>query len=416
MIERGKGFRNLWTDFKNDLDSYNLGAGIVAAIFGLSVGVVHIGAGHEAGLPSEFIKAWITTKLWLSGIIGILVASYYRLPLPMANSIPAIFLFTAAAAQYGLSETLGATFLAGMLAFIIGISGVLGRLIKLFPTPIILGMIGGVLLNFGIDLVVPLQTALIPAIVMITAYLVVMKYVPKFPPVLASLIVGVIWLFYIGIDFSAVEFTVVTPQAFLPEFTFSAFLAYGLPLTMILVGVETPAGVGILKAVDYKQFPINGVTAAGGLGTMIGSFFNLHSSCIAAPMTAITSSPDAGKLEKRWVAAVIVGITWIIVAPFYGSLVTLFEITPGYFISIIAGLALVKVLISALGGSLGASTNKIGALFAFLIAASDIEILDIGAAFWALLIGVTISLFIEPQDFDFEFNKKETPVEKGYSK
>ncbi len=185
------------------------------------------------------------------------------------------------------------------------------------------------------------------------------------------------------------------------EFTLEAFLAYGLPLTIILVGMETPVGVGIIKAVGYKKTPDNGVTFANGLGTIVGSFFNLHSTAIAAPMTAIVASPDSGKHEKRWVAAVIVGIIWIAAAPFYGTLVTLFQIMPRYFINIIAGLALLKVLISTIGGALGAENHKIGALFAFLIAASGIKLLGVGASFWALIIGIAISLFVETADFQF---------------
>jgi benzoate membrane transport protein len=47
---------------------------------------------------------------------------------------------------------------------------------------------------------------------------------------------------------------------------------------------------------------------------------------------------------------------------------------------------------------------KLGAFFALIIAASGITIFKIGAPFWALTIGVIISLIMEKEDF--ESNKK----------
>ncbi len=171
--------------------------------------------------------------------------------------------------------------------------------------------------------------------------------------------------------------------------------------------METPAGVGLVKGMGYDKVPANGITAVGGLGTMISSFFNLHSTCIAAPMTGICSSPEAGERDKRWVAAVITGAIFVVCAPFYGYVVSLIEATPGYFIAIIAGLALVRVLTSALAIAFSGKKHEMGALFAFLIAASGIQILGIGASFWALVLGVLISMIFETKDFEF-IVKRET--------
>jgi len=399
LLEKGIGYKNVIGDFWRDLNSQNIGAGVIAAIFGLSAGVIHISAGTAAGLPMDFLIFWVTSLYFINGVFGLLVPAYYRQPLPMANSIPGALLFAAVIPTVGLGPALGATLIAGILTLLIGLSGAMGKIMRFTPTPIVLGMIGGVLLRFGLNLVAPLQDALLPSLLMIGAYLLTTKFFKKFPAVISSLVVGIIWLVVTGTDFSKVSLVVDYPRFVVPEFSLEAFLAYGLPLTIILVGMETPVGVGLLKAVGYKNIPANGVTFANGLGTTIGAFFNLHSTAIAAPMTGIISSPEAGKLEKRWVAAVVIGIIWIAVAPFYGSLVTLFKITPSYFINIVAGLALVKVLISTIGGALSANNHKLGALFAFLVAASGIKLLGVGASFWALIFGIVISLIVETEDF-----------------
>ena len=409
MIEKGIGYKGLWTDLKENINSQNVGAGVVAAIFGLSAGVVHIGAGTSANLPVEFIIMWVTSLYLINGLFGLFVATYYRQPIPMANSIPGALLFAASIPIVGLGPTLGATLIAGVLTVIIGLSGAMGFVMKFTPTPIVLGMIGGVLLRFGLGLVAPMQSDFLPVALMIGAYLIMVKWAPKFPAVVVSLFVGVVWLLVSGTDFSSVSVVMDYPRFTMPQFTLEAFFAYGLPLTVILVGMETPVAVGILKAMGYKNTPANGATVASGLGTMLASFFNLHSTAVAAPMTGICASSEAGKLEGRWISAFVVAVIWIIVAPFYGTLVNLFQIMPPFFVNVIAGLALLRVLSTTIGGALGANTHRIGALFAFLIAASGITLLGIGASFWALILGIGISLFVETKDFDLS-KKKDIPA------
>ncbi len=192
----------------------------------------------------------------------------------------------------------------------------------------------------------------------------------------------------------------------MPEFTLGAFLTYGLPLAIILVGMETPAGVGLVKGMGYKDAPANAITAVGGIGTMVSSFFNLHSTCIAAPMTGVCASPEAGTHEKRWVAAVIAGAIFVVAAPFYGYVVSLLEATPRYFIAIIAGLALMRVITSSMAIAFSGKKHEIGALFAFLIAASGIQILGIGATVGALVLGVVVSAIFETKDFEFIFTRE----------
>nr|WP_255760145.1 benzoate/H(+) symporter BenE family transporter [Halomonas desiderata] len=394
-------------DFIRDLTPENASAGLVAGVFGLSAGVIHISAGTAAGLDSSFIMIWVISYLMINGLFGLLVPSYYRLPLPMANSIPGALLFAAVIPVVGLEAALGATLIAGAISLVAGLTGVMATVMRLIPMPIVMGMIAGVLLSFGTRMVGSLDDALLPAAIMILSFFLAARLFRRVPPLLVAMGAGIAYLMATGVDFSGIQATVRFPEFVVPEFTLGAFLAYGLPLAIILVGMETPAGVGLVKGMGYDKVPANGITAVGGLGTMISSFFNLHSTCIAAPMTGICSSPEAGERDKRWVAAVITGAIFVVCAPFYGYVVSLIEATPGYFIAIIAGLALVRVLTSALAIAFSGKKHEMGALFAFLIAASGIQILGIGASFWALVLGVLISMIFETKDFEF-IVKRET--------
>lgn len=406
-IEKGTSLKRLPGDFIRDLTPENASAGLVAGVFGLSAGVIHISAGTAAGLDSSFIMIWVISYLMINGLFGLLVPSYYRLPLPMANSIPGALLFAAVIPVVGLEAALGATLIAGAISLVAGLTGVMATVMRLIPMPIVMGMIAGVLLSFGTRMVGSLDDALLPAAIMILSFFLAARLFRRVPPLLVAMGAGIAYLMAAGVDFSGIQATVRFPEFVVPEFTLGAFLAYGLPLAIILVGMETPAGVGLVKGMGYDKVPANGITAVGGLGTMISSFFNLHSTCIAAPMTGICSSPEAGERDKRWVAAVITGAIFVVCAPFYGYVVSLIEATPGYFIAIIAGLALVRVLTSALAIAFSGKKHEMGALFAFLIAASGIQILGIGASFWALVLGVLISMIFETKDFEF-IVKRET--------
>ncbi|MCE9664623.1 benzoate/H(+) symporter BenE family transporter [Halomonas sp. M5N1S17] len=405
-IEKGVSLRRAPGDFLRDLNADNASAGLVAGIFGLSAGVIHISAGTAAGLDSAFIMIWVISYLMINGLFGLFMPAYYRLPLPMANSIPGALLFAAVIPVVGLEAALGATLIAGFIALVAGLSGVMSTVMRLIPMPIVMGMIGGVLLSFGLNMVRPLENAMLPAAIMILSFFLSARLIRKVPPLFVSMAVGIGYLMFTGVDFSGIQATVRFPEFIVPEFTLAAFLAYGLPLAIILVGMETPAGVGLVKGMGYKEVPANAITAVGGLGTMISSFFNLHSTCIAAPMTGICSSPEAGERDKRWVAAVIAGAIFVVCAPFYGYVVSLIEATPGYFIAIIAGLALIRVITSSLAIAFSGRKHEMGALFAFLIAASGIQILEIGSSFWALVLGVMISLVFETKDFEFAKGKQ----------
>ncbi|MFC3294201.1 benzoate/H(+) symporter BenE family transporter [Modicisalibacter luteus] len=406
-IEKGISLKQLPSDFFRDLTPENASAGLVAGIFGLSAGMIHISAGTAAGLEPSFIMLWVISYLMINGLFGLVVPAYYRQPLPMANSIPGALLFAAVIPVVGLEAALGATLIAGAISLVAGITGVMSVVMRLIPMPIVMGMVAGILLSFGTKMVSPLEDAMLPAAIMILSFFLSARLFRKVPPLLVSMGAGIAYLLATGVDLSGIEASITFPEIIMPTFTLEAFLTYGLPLAIILVGMETPAGVGLVQGMGYKNVPANGITAINGLGTMISAFFNLHSTCIAAPMTGICSSPEAGHRDKRWVSAVIVGAIFVVGAPFYGYVVSLIEATPSYFIFIIAGLALLRVLTSSLATAFSGKKHEMGALFAFLIAVSGIQILGIGASFWALVLGVLVSLIFETKDFEFSSGAKE---------
>ncbi|MDI5932376.1 benzoate/H(+) symporter BenE family transporter, partial [Halomonas kalidii] len=203
-IEKGVSLRRAPGDFLRDLNVDNVSAGLVAGIFGLSAGIIHISAGTAAGLDSHFIMIWVISYLMINGLFGLVMPAYYRLPLPMANSIPGALLFAAIIPVVGLEAALGATLIAGAISLVAGLAGVMGIVMKLIPMPIVMGMVAGILLKFGLNMVAPLENAMLPAAIMILAFFFSARLLRRVPPLIVAMLAGIAYMAYSGVDFSGV--------------------------------------------------------------------------------------------------------------------------------------------------------------------------------------------------------------------
>jgi benzoate membrane transport protein len=116
-------------------------------------------------------------------------------------------------------------------------------------------------------------------------------------------------------------------------------------------------------------------------------------------MTAITSGPDAGEVkEGRYVASVFDGILFTGFGLLAGAATAIVTAIPSSLINLLAGLAMIGVLTNAFETAFSGKF-QLGAFFALIIAASGISILKIGAPFWALAVGIIVSLLLERDDF-----------------
>ncbi len=69
---------------------------------------------------------------------------------------------------------------------------------------------------------------------------------------------------------------------------------------------------------------------------------------------------------------------------------------PKPLIGVVAGLAMIGVLLSSLQGAFGPKLgNQVGAFVAFVVGMSSLNLLGISAPFWALVFGVLASLLAD---------------------
>jgi len=402
IIEKGPGFKSGIADLRRNTSSKSITAGFIAAIFGCTgPALVVISAATNAGYTTEQIVSWLFGIYVFGGLISIIMALYYKMPIVGAYSIPGASMLGTALVGFTFNEAAGSFILAGIIVLLLGVTGLMGKVMKWLPLPIVMGMIAGVMLRFGTGIITSTQKAPIIGGAALVGFFIVPKLIKKFPPVLAALICGVIALLFTGgfsIEAAAVKY--IPPQFVIPHFNVATILSVSIPLAALVVGAENAQAVGVLFAQGYKP-PVNGMTVISGIGGIAAGLVGAHNANIAGPMTAICSSSEAGdNKEGRYVASFWNGIFFGGFGLIASFAMIFIKAIPSTLISVLAGVAMINVLLNSFKDAFGSARFKVGAFFALIIGVSGITILGIGSAFWALLGGVAISLICEKKDFD----------------
>ncbi len=413
-IEKGPGFGAGLGDLGKHLGIKTASAGVVAAIFGCSgPALIVIGAAKGGNLTEGQTVAWLLAIYGLGGLISLIMALYYKIPVTGAYSIPGAALVAGALAIFPFEQAVGAFLMAGLMVFLLGITGVIGRVMRWLPMPIVMAMIAGALIRFGIGAVTSIEKLPIVVGSATLAFFLSMRFLKTVPPVLSALVVGLIAVALTG-SFGGGEQVIsfVAPEFTAPVFTLDAFLAIAVPLAVLVIGAENAQAIGVLYAEGYRP-PINAMTVISGLGGIAAGFIGGHNANIAGPMTAICSSDQAGEdREGRYAATVLNGILFAAFGIFAGVAVPLIMALPGPLIGAVAGLAMITVLLSAFQAAFDRKAGyQIGAFVALIVAMSNISFFSISAPFWSLLAGALVSLLIEARPTAPEHRAEATPAE-----
>ena len=373
------------------LNINTISAGLVAAIFGCSgPALVVIGVAQTGNLTNGQTVAWLLAIYLLGGLISLFMGLRYRMPITGAFSIPGAAIMGTAFLTFSYQEALGAFIMAGVLVLALGITGVIGRIMRWIPMPIVMGMIAGAMIRFGIGAVDSVAAAPIIAGSAAIAFFITGRLTSKFPPVLSALIVGLLTTSLIGgFQTDGAQIALVMPQFTSPIFTLGAFFGVAIPLAALVIGAENAQAIGVLMVEDYKP-PINTMTIISGVGGILAGILGGHNANTAGPMTAICSSEQAGEDKtKRYGATIVNGILFATFGLVSGLAVPLIMTLPKALIGVIAGLAMIGVLLSALQSAFETRAgHQVGAFVAFVVGMSSLNIWGISAPFWALVLGV----------------------------
>jgi benzoate membrane transport protein len=359
--------------------------------------ILSVAAG--AGLSEADIASWIFGGFFLNSVITIVFSVAYRQPLVFLWSIPGSVLLGPALGHLAFPEVVGAFLATGVLMLLLGLSGWVRRAMEAVPMPIVMAMVAGVFLRFGIGLVQAFRDDLALAAAMTVAWL-VFTAVPlvgrRVPPLIAALVVGigVMMLEKTFKPATGALFALVSPHFYAPRFSWNAMVELVLPLAITVLTVQNAQGIAILTAAGHKP-PTNAITAACGVGAFVTGLVGAVSTCLTGPVNAVITS--GGEKSRHYTGALFVAL----LAMGFGLLAPLFTRlllgTPPAFIAALAGLAMLRVLQTAFQIAFR-DKFSFGALACFLVTVADVPIFHIGAPFWGLVFGLAASRLLERSD------------------
>jgi len=384
-----------------DLGRHELVNGLIGVLFSVTGPVaVILTVGARGGLSQAQIASWVTGVFVLNGALTVVASWVYRQPLGFFWTIPGTVVVGHALGSLSWPEVVGAYVLAAVLMLALGLTGVVDRVMRLLPMPVVMAMVAGVFLRFGTDLVEALPADVAVAAPMVLAFLAATAWPGLgrwLPPILAALVVGVVVVLAAGrlAEGSTAGPWLAQPVLQAPEFTWAATVQLVVPLVITVLVVQNGQGMAVLTAAGHRP-PMNVVTLACGLVSLPAAALGAISTCLTGPTNALLTA--SGAPRRHYAAAIWCGVLAIAFGSFAPGMVRLMLAMPAASVAVLGGLAMLRAL---QGAFLTAFSGRfvMGALVTFLVTVADLQLLNIGSAFWGLVAGLVVSRLVEPGDF-----------------
>lgn len=374
-----------------------LGASVPMIVVLVAVLSIPLGAARELGLSPGQLSAWIFAIYGIPALASIVLVLRYRQPLLLTGNIAIIILAASLSGEMAFAEIMGGAVFAGAVVAILGATRLVAGIARWFPFPIVLGLLAGIVLPFVVGIFDQLARAPVLVGVTIAVYLLSMRLLPPaFPPVLAAAVAGVLVAVLTGqVGDSQASAAFAMPVLTVPEFSLRALVTV-TPVAAVLMMLQANIpSIVYLRSEGYRP-PERAMWAASGLGAFVGSFLaptGVSFSVLAMPFTA---GPRAGEKARRHWTVYIVAAAALLTAAGGAAAAAAVELVPVPFILAIAGLAMIGVLTDSIR-EIVRGPLLIGPLVTLAIAISDLQLLGLGALFWALLIGTATSVLVEPE-------------------
>ncbi|HEX5611897.1 MAG TPA: benzoate/H(+) symporter BenE family transporter [Burkholderiales bacterium] len=396
-----KGSGPIFREALADLEREHLVNGVVAFIFAATGPVaIILAVGTRGGLAPADIASWIFGSFFLNGLISLFFCLRYRQPLVFFWTIPGAVLVGPALTHLSFAEVIGAYYATGLLMLALGWSGWIRRAMQAAPMPIVMAMVAGVFLRFGLDLVFSMRDEFWIAAPMIAVFL-ALTALPslgaRMPPLIGALAIGAVMIAVLGkfVAPPGESLQIVRPNFYAPAFSWQAMVELVVPLAITVLVVQNGQGITVLRAAGHEP-PVNAITMACGIGAMASAVVGAVSTCLTGPVNAIISA--SGARSGQYSAGVIVGLLALVFGLLAPVFTHLLLATPKAFIAVLGGLAMLRVLQNAFVVSFREKFT-LGALVTFLVTVADVPIWNVGAPFWGLVFGIAISMLLERRDF-----------------
>ncbi|MGB9804451.1 benzoate/H(+) symporter BenE family transporter, partial [Desulfofundulus sp.] len=281
LVEKGFSITESFKELFKNLSFPGLTTGLIGALFSsMGPGMIVMNAAKQGKLSDDIAVSWIFAIFFFAGLATMFMSLYYRTPVVIAYSIPGSVLIGKYLASGGsIYEAVGVYIAIAVIVLVLTGTGAIKNVIKCIPVPIMLGMVAGVLLSFGLNafssaLTVPSIYGIMLAIFFVWYYFKGLS--SKIPGVVVAMIVGAILIKVSGLS-KAVPITweIAKPVVIFPEFNFKSLIELGVPLFFMVVGVQNIQAIGVLLSRGYNP-PVNAMYTVPSVVTFFNAFFAGH--------------------------------------------------------------------------------------------------------------------------------------------
>ncbi|MGI9316675.1 MAG: benzoate/H(+) symporter BenE family transporter [bacterium] len=378
-------------------DSIFVVNGITAFLFSCTgpVAIILAVAG-ATGLGDQHVASWLFGGFAITGLFTIFFSYRHRQPIAFAWTIPGTVLLLSALDHLSYEQAVGSYMMTALLVLIVGITGLAKRIVDLIPKEVVMAMVAGVFLEFGLKLIQGFDQAALMSSVMVVSFILFTlsaRMQKIMPPILAALLAGAIVVVSSDSikDSGPIPGVLTIPQLFVPEFTISAMIELVVPMAVTVLMVQNAQGFAVLGNAGHRP-PVNAMTTACGIGSFLIGILGSVPMCVTGPANAILSG--SGQKQKQYIGGVTYGLLAIVFGVFSTFMTWLAFKLPESYIAVLGGLAGIRVLEGAFRAAFS-DRHTMAALATLLITVSDITLFKIGAPFWGLVIGALLSAILK---------------------
>ena len=372
---------------------------MIAAITGFATSFALVIAGLQAvGATTGQAASGLLVLCLAVAVVCIALPLWLRIPISFAWSTPGAALLLAAGSTgtFEFSDVVGAFIVCAVLIILCGLWPALGRWITRIPKPLASAMLAGILFPIC---VAPFAAIADPAITLyalpiVLTWLVLFRLAPRWAvPAAMVVAIGSI-LVFAGTGWLQDSRVIPHLEFVLPTIDPAVILSIGLPLFIVTMAGQNVPGIIVMSTFDYEVPPRAALVSSGAVSG-IGALFGGHVINLAAITAALMASPEAHPdKEKRWIATFTSGVVYIVLGLGAGLASALVTAAPPILITAVAGLAVLGALISGITSALEDPRHRVAAIVTFLVVASGVVIMNIGSAFWGLLMGGIVMLWL----------------------
>ena len=366
-------------------------AGAVASITGTAATTaIFLSAFNAIGATKEQTISMVAIMLVFYGTLSIVLSWIFKMPLSVVWSTPGAALIAGSSlAGVGFNNVMGGILIAGVLLTITGLWPLLGRVVSAIPKSIASAMLAGVIFHFCVAPFAASSKFPMLVLPVIAVWLILYWLAPLWASPVAIILAFTLIGFDRGLQVTASDW-VISLNLVQPSFSIASVFSIALPLYLVAMASQNIPGIAIMKTYGY-EVPFRASLVTTGLGTVVVSFFGGFVMNLAAITAALNANEQAhNDPSKRWIASVSGGVVYWIFAAFTGIAVAFVYQTPSDLLLAASGLALLPTIVNAFANMVEQPTERIPAVIAFLVASSGVMFFSVGAAFWAILLGLLV--------------------------